>query len=94
MENAILAVKAEILEIINAANTGGTTPTTYIIGAYGGYFGPFVNLTITEDTEVVKALLNGLTAYDGQEVTFHALQVLCYVLVYALYRLENMLFAF
>ena len=55
--------------------SGGVKPSAYILAAYGGQFGPNVDLTITQDEEEFKAKLETLHASGADEVVFQALQV-------------------
>ena len=58
--------------------SGGVKPSAYILAAYGGQFGPNVDLTITQDEEEFKAKLETLYASGADEVVFQALQVSWY----------------
>ena len=75
MGNEIEAVKEQVLEIIAEASSGGAKPSVYILAAYGGQFGPNVDLTVTQDEEEFKAKVETLIASGGDEVVFQALQV-------------------
>ena len=58
--------------------SGGVKPSAYILAAYGGQFGPNVDLTITQDEEEFKTKLDTLYASGADEVVFQALQVSWY----------------
>ena len=72
MSDEIEAVKNQIVQIIDEANAGGVRPSIYILAP----FDVTVDLTVTKDENVVKEVLEGITADgSGTENVFSALQV-------------------